>query len=175
MANFGLPSLRIWNGRKRRKDFNQKQLWNVQTQTCIMLKDIKLIYRHAALIFTQFNKRIWICHQEKHFFSPHTSLQKIHLSSTISHRQFNQRSSQAWHLQTTKTRDVLPANHCDGQRTSTDEQHQHLDDQSLWVQQGWNRPVLQRGGLCLTHWPQYGSAYCHPGLHYPPVRWAVSC
>lgn len=56
------------------------------------------------------------------------------LSLSLSHRQFNQCFGQARYLPATEAGDVLPANHCDGQRQPAHEQHQHLDHPSVRVQ-----------------------------------------
>lgn len=88
----------------------------------------------------------------------------------LSCRQFNQRRRQAQHLQTAEAGDVLPPHHRDRQRESANEQHQHSDHPGVRLQQGRDRPVLQRGGLRPAHRPQYGSSDRHPGLHHPAAR-----
>lgn len=104
------------------------------------------------------------------FFSC-TGLQIFHLRLfPLSDRQFNQRTRQARRLQTAEAGDVLPSHHRDGQRESAHEQHQHPDHPGVRLQQGRDRPVLQRGGLRPAYRPQYGSSNRHSGLHYTAVR-----
>lgn len=92
-------------------------------------------------IVRQFNNRssvlpLWII-----MWFLHTLAKKLSLT-LLSNRQFNQCISQARYLPTTEAGNVLPSNHCDRQWEPSNEQHQHSDHSSVWMQQRWHCPVL---------------------------------